>query len=163
MSSSSKPPHEECPFGKCELPTHTYNYTAQFFYLCLAYIFLIRDNSEFTATNVVLFIIPIAIDLIFSNRCTGIYRIVQLILYLIVAICSIISLGAVFGFFVVTNESFTVNPNALLLSDFSVSKKLLARLLFFAIFTPCILSVGTKTTKDLEAKSQIHVEKGAQS
>ncbi len=54
MSSSNEPPHKECPFGKCELPTHTYNYTAQFFYLCLAYIFLIRDNSEFTATNVVL-------------------------------------------------------------------------------------------------------------
>ncbi len=161
MSGSGKPPHKECPFGKCELPTHTYNYIAQFFYLCLAYIFLIRDNLEFTATNIVLFIIPIAIDLIFSNKCTGIYRIVQLLLYLIVAICSIISVGAVLGFFVVTSESFKVNPNALILSGFFVSKKMLARLLFSAIFTPYILSVGTKTTKDLEAKSQIHIEKGA--
>ncbi len=158
MSSSSKPPHKECPFGKCELPTHTYNYIAQFFYLCLAYIFLIRDNSEFTATNVVLFIIPIAIDLIFSNKCTGIYRIAQLILYVIVAFCSIIAVGAVFGFFVVTSESFEVNPDALLWAGFSVSKKILARLLFFAIFTPYILSVGTKTVKDLQ-----FVERGPQS
>ncbi len=152
MSSSNKPPHKECPFGKCELPTHTYNYTAQFFYLCLAYIFLIRDNSEFTATNVVLFIIPIAIDLIFSNKCTGIYRIVQLILYLIVAICSIISLGAVFGFFVVTNESFTVNPNALLLSGFSVSKKLLARLLFFCNFYTMYIISWYKNHQGLRSK-----------
>lgn len=147
---------EVCSFGSCKLPAHTHNYAAQFIYLILAYVFLIRHISEFNATNIVLFIIPIAIDLAFSNKCKGFPRIIQLILYFIVIFCSFIGVSSIFGFFETTETSFIVNPDAVLFSGLELSKEALACILLVSIFTPYILAVGTVTRKDLETIRRIN-------
>lgn len=138
-----------CPYATCKLPAHTYNYIAQFLYLLIAYFFLIRDAKEFSATNIVLYIIPIAIDLAFSSKRSGLPRIIQIILYAIVVFISIVSCCSLFGFFDATADAFVVSKDAVLFSGFMIKKTFFAVLLVFPIFTPFILSIGTVTRKDV--------------
>lgn len=145
-----------CPYETCKLPEHTYNYLAQFFYLAVAYLFLIRSNVDFSATNIVLYITPIAIDLVCSRRCSGLPGIIQMILYVTVIGVAVIGISSILGFFETTSEAFIVSGNAVLFSGVAIKKSWLAKILILPLLTPWVLSVGTVTRKDMESESLLN-------
>lgn len=145
-----------CPYETCKLPRHNYNYLAQFFYLVLAYIFLIRSTVDFSATNIVLYITPIAIDLVCSRRCSGLPGIIQMILYITIIGAAIIGISSILGFFETTSDAFIVSENAVLFSGMVIKKTWIAIMLIPPLFTPWILSVGTITRNDVISDSVLN-------
>lgn len=134
-----------CPYNDCQLSDNNINYIIQFFYLIIAYFALIKDRNDFTATNIILFITPVEIDILFAYMPTKILKFTKFILSVYISFLFLISFLLLFDFFDVKDTVFVVKNSVMLLSGYELNKNLFAKMLVPLLTVPLMIFIGSPT------------------
>lgn len=138
-----------CPYSACLVDNRPDKYWIQWLFLIVSWLSLIKSGNDFNQTTIFLFMIPIWIDLYFSQKCTGLARLIQLLFYGIAIVIFLLVCSCMVGYVSGDGTFFTVaNGSSILGYGKSISKSAVSKGLFIETFYPLSLYLGAPSNQD---------------
>ena len=114
-----------CEYKECYLPENNNKYIVQFGYLLFSGIYLIADKEEFTFFSLLMFTLPIILDLVYNSFPVKLYKKINTLYLFINIVIGIFCFMGMVGIFVDSGDGFYFSDNSLLLPGKGFEKKYL--------------------------------------
>lgn len=141
----------KCAYNKCMLPKDNNKYWIQLLCLGVSICFMAIDVSAFTFLSVFMYVVPITLDLVYSefeNRLLTVVRVAFLAANAIVVVFCIVGQ---FGFLVDGGDVISVIDTSMIFAQKTINKTSLLYFLIADLMVPVIMVFGTPNQRSAEA------------
>lgn len=114
-----------CEYKECYLPENNNKYKVQFGYLLFSGVYLIADKTEFTFFSLLMFTLPIILDLVYNSFPVKLYKKINNFFLIVNIAIGIFCFMGMVGIFVDNGEGFYFSNNSLLLPGKGFTKEYL--------------------------------------
>lgn len=134
-----------CHYGKCWLPQNNKKYWWQAGFLLLSLLVLLSVKSNFTFTNICLFIVPVMIDLVTTELKSKTWNLIRWLFRVLNGVLLIFCILGFMGVIVENKEYFALKDSFLFLENLpvkSVEKGFIGKFLWVDLIVPLVFCVG---------------------
>lgn len=145
--------NRKCPFNECLLPDNNKKYVIQFIYLIVSAALLATDVSQFTFFSILMFTVPIVIDLASTDSKSKVYTVIRWLFLALNLLYVAFCIAGMGGFFVDKRESFEVVNTALIFPQKVIPKITLFYVLASDLVIPVMMLFACPTKKILKVQN----------
>lgn len=159
-STKNKKSTVACKHSECQLPLNNNRYIIQFGYMFIAIVYLSKDNSQFTFVAILLFTIPIMIDLWYADIKEDAIKAFKWFFIIYNFAIFLFCTAGMINMIVDKGDKFVILDAAVFISsDIELSKLFLSRAIMLDLMVPAVFMRGMPTQKAMEVIGAF--EKGA--
>lgn len=129
----------KCPYKDCYLPDNNNKYWVQFVYLIISVAVLIKNEKEFTFFSLLMFTVPIVLDLTSTSFNGWVYKVIGLGFIILNTAIAVFCLLGMIGFFVDDGSTFSVGTSVMVFAGKKFDKKLLLWPMVSDLFIPVVM------------------------